>query len=104
MVIRSEKASSSITSVLNLPSLSSRITEAIKSQPRIRAFNGLKQPTWYEKILMYDPIQLEDLAVWLNTDGFGRIGEDREVGPGVVREWCESKGICCVWKKKASGR
>ncbi|OJD10643.1 hypothetical protein AJ78_08401 [Emergomyces pasteurianus Ep9510] len=104
MVIRSGKTSSSITSAVNLPSLSSQITEAIKSQPRSRAFNGLKQPTWYEKILMYDPIQLEDLAVWLNTDGFGRIGEDREVGPAVVREWCESKGVCCVWKKKASGR
>ncbi|PGH33838.1 hypothetical protein GX50_03317 [[Emmonsia] crescens] len=104
MAIRSGKTSGSVTSSINLPSLPSQITEAIKSQPRTRVFNGLKQPTWYEKILMYDPIQLEDLAVWLNTDGFGRIGEDREVGPGVVREWCESKGVCCVWKKQTSVR
>ncbi|KAG5289766.1 structure-specific endonuclease subunit SLX4 [Histoplasma ohiense] len=100
----SGQGSSSASFSIEPPSLASQITKAIKSQPRTRAFNGLKQPTWYEKILMYDPIQLEDLAAWLNTDGFGRIGEDREVGPGVVREWCESKGVCCVWKKQVSGR
>ncbi|PGH00761.1 structure-specific endonuclease subunit SLX4 [Blastomyces parvus] len=102
MPIRSTKSFTSASSSMDLPSISTQITKAVRSQPRIKAFNGLKQPTWYEKILMYDPIQLEDLAAWLNTDGFGRIGEDREVGPGVVREWCESKGICCVWKKPAS--
>ncbi|EQL37080.1 structure-specific endonuclease subunit SLX4 [Blastomyces dermatitidis ATCC 26199] len=104
MAIRSAKSSISVSSTTNLPSLSSQITKAVQSQPRIRAFKGLKQPTWYEKILMYDPIQLEDLAAWLNTGGFGLIGEDREVGAGVVREWCESKGICCVWKKQASAK
>ncbi|KAK2810827.1 hypothetical protein FQN50_002650 [Emmonsiellopsis sp. PD_5] len=101
ITIRSQQRStqSSAQSLANLPDLSSQITKAVKAQPRLRAFNGAKRPTWYEKILMYDPIQLEDLATWLNTDGFDRIGEDREVGPGLVREWCESKGVCCVWKK-----
>ncbi|KAK2790323.1 5'-flap endonuclease [Onygenales sp. PD_12] len=96
---RQRPSQSSAQSLANPPDLSSQITKAIKAQPRLRAFNGAKRPTWYEKILMYDPIQLEDLATWLNTDGFDRIGEDREVGPGFVREWCESKGVCCVWKK-----
>jgi hypothetical protein len=48
---------------------------------------------------MYDPIVLEDLATWLNTEGLDRIGEDREVSAGDVREWCENEGICCCWKK-----
>ncbi|KAL2415504.1 hypothetical protein ABEF95_000548 [Exophiala dermatitidis] len=55
-------------------------------------------PTWREKILMYDPIVLEDLTVWLNTQGFAVIGEDREVSALEVREWCEMNGVCCLWK------
>ncbi|ODH52439.1 structure-specific endonuclease subunit SLX4 [Paracoccidioides brasiliensis] len=103
LAIRSGKIPSTGTAS-ETPSLSTQITAAIKAQPRLRAFNGVKQPTWYEKILMYDPIQLEDLAVWLNTDGFERIGEDREVCPGLVREWCESKGVCCIWRKQRGVR
>ena len=53
-------------------------------------------PTWREKILMYDPIVLEELTAWLNTEGFQAIGEDREVGPLQVREWCEQNGVCCL--------
>ncbi|PGG95757.1 hypothetical protein AJ79_09885 [Helicocarpus griseus UAMH5409] len=104
VTIRSKKPSNSGLVSTAPPSLSKQITEAIIAQPRLRAFNGVKQPTWHEKILMFDPIQLEDLAAWLNTDGFGRIGEDREVGPGIVRDWCESKGVCCVWKKQTGVR
>lgn len=84
---------------VNLPDISQQITSAIKAQPRMRAIKGVKQPTWHEKILLYDPIQLEDLATWLNTEGLDRIGEDREVHPAQVRDWCESKGVCCIWKK-----
>jgi hypothetical protein len=51
---------------------------------------------------MYDPIVLEDFTSWLNVEGLGLIGEDREVGTAAVREWCEGKGICCCWKKNAS--
>lgn len=83
-----------------LPDLSTQITKAIHAQPRMRSdANGRKRPTWHEKILMYDPIVLEDLAAWLNTEGLGLVGEDREVSAGFVREWCESRGICCCWKK-----
>ncbi|KMP04691.1 hypothetical protein CIRG_04372 [Coccidioides immitis RMSCC 2394] len=79
--------------------INQQITRAIKAQPRMTAINGMKRPTWLEKILMYDPIWLEDLTVWLNTEGLDRVGEDREVSRLTVREWCESKGICCTWKK-----
>lgn len=79
--------------------ISKQITLAIQQQPRLNAVNGVKQPTWYEKILMYDPILLDDLTVWLNTEGLDRIGEDREVDRLTVREWCESKGVCCTWRK-----
>ncbi|KAL1958423.1 hypothetical protein VTO42DRAFT_4524 [Malbranchea cinnamomea] len=90
--------SSSSTSE-SIPDLSKQITLAIQAQPRLHAVNGLKQPTWYEKILMYDPIYIDDLTVWLNTEGFGLIGEDGEVDPFTVRNWCETKGVCCAWRK-----
>ena len=60
--------------------------------------NHKQNPTWHEKILLFDPIVLEDLTVWLNTEGLGLIGEDREVSTIEVRDWCESKSICCLWK------
>ena len=81
--------------------LHSAITEAVKTFPP--SHDPLK-PTWYEKILMYDPIILEDLTIWLNTEGLGRIGCDEEVWPGFVREWCESKSICCLWRLNIKGK
>ncbi|KAJ5698895.1 hypothetical protein N7462_000900 [Penicillium macrosclerotiorum] len=87
----------------SLPDLSDQITKAVKAQPRPRSSLGTcGRLTWHEKILMYDPIILEDLTTWLNVEGFGLVGEDREIWPSAVREWCESKGICCCWKKNAS--
>lgn len=85
-----------------LPNLFTQITEAIRAQPRMPSGGpGQKRrPTWHEKILLYDPIVVEDLATWLNTEGLGLIGEDREVSAGLVREWCESKGICCCHRNK----
>ena len=83
------------------PALSKQITLAITTfQPPTSTLhhNSQQNPTFHQKILMYDPIILEDLAAWLNTEGFGCIGEDREVGPMEVREWCEERGICCLWR------
>ncbi len=60
--------------------------------------NHQTSPTWREKILMYDPIVLEDLTLWLNTVGFRAIGEDREISVLDVRDWCEAEGLCCLWK------
>lgn len=61
----------------------------------INSRNHRESPTWREKILMYDPIVLEELTLWLNTDGFKMIGEDREVSLLEVRSWCELNGVCC---------
>lgn len=87
----------------SLPDISAQITKAVRSQPANLSSTGDRsRPTWHEKILMYDPVVLEDFTTWLNVEGLGLVGEDREVGPATVREWCESKGICCCWKKNAS--
>ncbi len=43
-----------------------QITKVIKSTPRTTDPN---RPTWHEKILMYDPIVLEDFTIWLNDQG-----------------------------------
>lgn len=84
-----------------LPELATQITKAVRAQSRIStSTKGPDCPSWHEKILMYDPIVLEDFAFWLNTDGLGLVAEDREVSATFVRGWCESKGICCCWKKE----
>ncbi|KAF3386527.1 Structure-specific endonuclease subunit slx4 [Penicillium rolfsii] len=82
--------------------ISIQIAKAVRAQPRLLTSYSRSRPSWHEKILMYDPIVLEDFTSWLNVEGLGLIGEDREVGTAAVREWCESKGICCCWKKNAS--
>jgi hypothetical protein len=91
---------------ISLADMSAQITQAVRLQPRISPLSSShgsrSRPTWHEKILMYDPIVLEDFTAWLNIEGLGLVGEDREVGTASVREWCESKGICCCWKKNAS--
>lgn len=60
--------------------------------------NHYEQPTYYEKIQLYDPIILEEFTAWLNTEGFNAIGEDREIDVNKVRDWCHENGICCLWK------
>ncbi|KAL3468406.1 hypothetical protein BJX64DRAFT_282579 [Aspergillus heterothallicus] len=84
--------------------LGDQISKAVRAQPRQNQ-NGPSSSrlSWHEKILMYDPIYLEDFTAWLNTEGLTLINEDREVGAGLVRRWCESKGICCCYKVKKKG-
>ena len=77
-----------------------KISQAITTFP---PSNNPENLTWHEKILLYDPIVLEDLAAWLNTEGLGRVGVDEEVGPITVRSWCEGRGICCLWRKNLRG-
>ncbi|GIJ82806.1 5'-flap endonuclease [Aspergillus pseudoviridinutans] len=84
----------------SLPDLASQITKAIRLQPRSFSV-GCKRPSWHEKILMYDPIVLEDFATWLNIEGLGLVHEDREVSAEFVRQWCESNGICCGFRKNS---
>lgn len=80
--------------------LFSQITKAVTTFP---PSHDPKSPTWYEKMLMYDPIVLEDLTVWLNTEGLGKIGEDDEVCPDLVKEWCEGRSVCCLWRENLRG-
>ena len=87
----------------DLKDLSIQITAAVRAQSRLHNANSRARPTWHEKILMYDPIILEDFTAWLNVEGLSLVDEDREVSTALVREWCERKGICCGWKKNASG-
>lgn len=86
----------------SLLDISFQITKAVRVQPQLLTSGSRNRPTWHEKILMYDPIVLEDFTSWLNVEGLGLVGEDREVGTAAVRDWCEGKGICCCWKKNAS--
>ncbi|KAI9773130.1 MAG: 5'-flap endonuclease [Geoglossum simile] len=79
-----------------------RISRAISSQPPPE--NACLMPNFHQKILMYDPIVLEDLTAWLNTKGLAGIGVDAEVGVKEVRAWCERNSICCLWKGGLWGR
>ncbi|KAL2756551.1 hypothetical protein ACRALDRAFT_1080756 [Sodiomyces alcalophilus JCM 7366] len=45
------------------------------------------QPSWHEKMLMYDPVILEDLAAWLNSGQLTRVGYDGEVSAWEVKQW-----------------
>ncbi|KAK4223445.1 putative structure-specific endonuclease subunit SLX4 [Podospora fimiseda] len=72
------------------------ITKAVTSAPPAK---DPSDPSWYEKMLMYDPIIIEDLTEWLNSGELGRVGfDDGEVDVGDVKKWCESKSVCCLWK------
>jgi hypothetical protein len=93
----------------DLPHINSQITKAITKYVPLASRNHQRDPTWYEKILMYDPIVLEDLAAWLNTEGLGLVGEDREVSALEVRAWCEMNGVCCYgigggWRGNGKGK
>ncbi|CAK4031302.1 Structure-specific endonuclease subunit SLX4 [Lecanosticta acicola] len=103
-----------------------RITQVVTSVPRS---DDMDNPTWHEKILLYDPIVLEDLTAWLNeqdirieiqrlkpkakTKGRKKKGEEveepeyetvrKELEPCMVQKWCEDKSICCLWKEGLRG-
>ena len=78
-----------------------RITEAVTSAPRS---TDPAKPSWYEKILLYDPIVLEDLTSWLNSGQLTRVGHDGEISPGEVKKWCEAKSVCCLWRVNLRGK
>ncbi|CAG7561320.1 unnamed protein product [Fusarium equiseti] len=77
------------------------ITNAVKSAPRT---TDPQEPSWNEKILLYEPLVLEDLAMWLNTGELSRVGFDGEVNPADVKKWCESKSVCCVARVSLRGK
>ncbi|KAG8425642.1 5'-flap endonuclease [Metarhizium acridum] len=81
--------------------LFTHITKAVTTAPRT---TDPANPSWHEKILLYDPIVLEDLASWLNSGHLSRVGYDEEVNPVELKKWCESKSICCLWKVNLRGK
>ncbi|KAK4244246.1 hypothetical protein C7999DRAFT_17469 [Corynascus novoguineensis] len=82
-------------------SLFQYITKAIVNAPRA---TNPAEPSWHEKMLMYDPIILEDLTAWLNAGQLDKVGYDGEVSPGDVKKWCESKSVCCLWRVNLRGQ
>ncbi|KAG4430423.1 hypothetical protein IFR05_014093 [Cadophora sp. M221] len=76
------------------------ISSAVTNAPQAKDSSN---PSWHEKILLYDPITLEDLTIWLNTGALEKAGWDGEVDPKEVKMWCESKSICCLWKENLRG-
>ncbi len=80
--------------------LFAQMTKAITIFPPTNDINAL---TFHEKMLMYEPIVLEDLTTWLNTEGLARVGEDDEVEPAIVKEWCEDNSVCCLWRENLRG-
>ncbi|KAL8808214.1 MAG: hypothetical protein Q9182_000278 [Xanthomendoza sp. 2 TL-2023] len=76
------------------------ITKAVTSYPPRHDIHNL---TWFEKMLLYDPIVLEDLTGWLNSEGLSRVGCDETVDPMVVKMWCESQSVCCLWSENLKG-
>ncbi|EGY15391.1 uncharacterized protein VDAG_06245 [Verticillium dahliae VdLs.17] len=73
--------------------LMDHITKAVKAAPPTQDPN---EPSWHEKMLMYDPVILEDLAAWLNSGQLSEAGYDGEVSAFEVKQWCESKSIPMV--------
>lgn len=81
--------------------LFAHVTQAITTAPRT---TDPHNPSWHEKILLYDPIILEDLSAWLNSGQLTRVGCDEEVDPNQLKKWCESKSICCLKKISLRGK
>ena len=87
------------TEQLLWPELSARLfpmfTAMVKTEPPT---TDPRKPSWHEKILMYDPIIVEDLTEWLtgriNVEGLGK----NALKPWMVQKWCEENSICCVMK------
>ena len=77
-----------------------QITNTVKTFPPTHDPQNL---TFYEKMLMYDPIVIEDLAAWLNAQDVAVKGESEKVWYGLVKEWCNSKSVCCLWRENLRG-
>ncbi|KAH8153752.1 uncharacterized protein LAJ45_02565 [Morchella importuna] len=72
------------------------ISEAVQESGRLHS-----EFSFYHAILMYDPIILGDMTLWLNgKEEFKGLGVDEE----VVKVWCESKGICCARSETQAGK
>ncbi|KAF2822504.1 structure-specific endonuclease subunit SLX4 [Ophiobolus disseminans] len=114
------------------PSVFASITAHVRAQPPT---TNPSRPSWYERILMYDPVVLEDLTAHLNVSTgvrswrratkaqtkawnkeMKKSGEDevfahgeevlaieRDLEAWMVREWCESLSVCCIYGDRKVG-
>ncbi|KAA8911832.1 hypothetical protein FN846DRAFT_887539 [Sphaerosporella brunnea] len=76
--------------------LYAKISEAVR-------VNGKSKDSFHHCILMYDPVILEDLTIWLNTKGLGTVGIDEEVSLDDVRGWCDANGVCALARQTQRG-
>lgn len=82
-----------------------RITEVVKGMSR----GEVGKPSWWEKMLMYDPIVIEDLTAWLEEQGVRVPGYNEGASEGgkvkgwMVQKWCEDKSVCCLWREGLRG-
>jgi hypothetical protein len=79
------------------------ITVKVRGAP---ATGSIKNPSWYEKMLLYDPIVLEDLTTWLNEQGLRIEGKEKELvelSAWMTQAWCEANSVCCLWKEGLRG-
>ena len=81
--------------------MSLKITEAVTSEP---ATNDPDDLSFFEKMLIYQPIVIEDLTTWLNVKGLSKVGVDEEIPSGLVKAWCEGRSVCCLWRENLRGR
>ena len=65
-----------------------QITKTIKSAPRNK---DPADPTWYQKILLYDPIVIEELTSWLNEQGL-RVERQRPKPKAAKKRGRKKKG------------
>lgn len=79
----------------------SHMTKAVTSASRSK---NPDEPSWHEKMLMYEPVVLEELTAWLNSGQLTKVGYDGEVSTSEVKKWCESKSIICLWKENTRGK
>ena len=59
--------------------------------------------TWHYKILLYQPIILEDLTEWLNTIGFRNVGVSCGVSPLDVRDWADTRSVLSMSRTNQRG-
>jgi hypothetical protein len=66
-----------------------KIAEAVKTNGKMGDTSS-----FYFRILMYDPISLEELMTWLNAKGLRSVGTGEQVNAADVRAWCDVNGVC----------
>ena len=47
---------------------------------------------WYDKILSFEPLKLDQLQLWLESIGFN-------LEPDILQRYCDEQGICCINQK-----